>query len=62
MQARVQPKARHEMDMTKGPILKNLIIFAIPLICSNILQLLFNAADTAILGIFVNEDAVGDSF
>lgn len=59
MQARVQPKARHEMDMTKGPILKNLIIFAIPLICSNILQLLFNAADTAILGIFVNEDAVG---
>ncbi|MBQ8427344.1 MAG: MATE family efflux transporter [Clostridia bacterium] len=47
-----------EIDMTKGPILKNLLICAIPLIIMNILQLLFNAADIAIVGIFRGDDAV----
>ena len=48
----------HEVDMTKGPILKKIIICAIPLICTNLLQFLFNATDIAIVGIFVGDNAV----
>lgn len=36
--------------MTNGKILKNIIIFAIPCVISNILQNLYNLADTAIVG------------
>lgn len=43
---------KYEMDMTEGPILKKLIVFALPLMFSNILQLLFNAADIIIVGKF----------
>ncbi len=47
------------MDLTKGPILKSLIIFALPIIGINVLQSLFHAADVAVLGIFSNDNAVG---
>lgn len=36
---------KFEIDMCNGPILKKMLIFAIPLICSSVLQLLFNAVD-----------------
>lgn len=39
------------MDLTVGSIFKKLIIFALPLMATNILQLLFNVADVAVLGI-----------
>ena len=47
-----------EMDMTKGPILKNMILYALPILGVNIVQLLFNAADVTILGIFTTDSAV----
>ena len=47
-----------EMDMTKGPIVKNMIIYALPILGINIVQLLFNAADVTILGIFTSDSAV----
>ncbi len=47
-----------EMDLTNGSIFKKLIIYAIPFIFTNILQILFNAADIAVVGMFVNDDAV----
>lgn len=50
--------AKNERDLTKGPIGKNLIIFAIPLIITNIMQLLFNATDIAVLRFMVDEKAV----
>lgn len=40
------------LDMTKGSILKNLIVFAIPLALTSLLQLLFNAADIIVIGQF----------
>ena len=46
---------RHEMDLTVGPIFKKLIIYSLPLIGVNLLQLLFNAADVMVLGIFAND-------
>jgi len=44
--------ARYEMDMTTGPILPNMIRFAIPLMFSSVLQLLYNAADMVVVGRF----------
>ena len=45
-------KRRHEIDMTSGPLLGKIFAFALPLLTTNILQLLYNAADTVIIGQF----------
>lgn len=47
-----------EIDFTTGPLLKNILIYALPIVGVNILQLLFTAADVAVLGIFTNDHAV----
>ncbi|MBO5412316.1 MAG: MATE family efflux transporter [Clostridia bacterium] len=39
-------------DFTKGRVLKNLILFSIPMAIATLLQVLFNAADVAIVGRF----------
>ncbi len=43
---------RYEIDMTSGPLLGKMLRFAFPVILSNILQLLYNAADSIIVGQF----------
>lgn len=50
--------AKREMDLTSGPIFKKLIIYSVPFIFTNILQILFNIADIAVLGIFCGDNAV----
>ena len=40
------------MDMVHGPLLKNLLVFSLPLIVSYTLQIAFNAADTIVVGKF----------
>lgn len=45
-------KAKRELDMCSGPITSKLLYYAIPLILSGFLQLLFNAADMAVVGQF----------
>lgn len=47
-----------EIDMTKGPIVTNMLRYVIPLICTNLIQFLFNAADMAIVGKFGSEYAM----
>ena len=42
----------HSMDLTKGSVFKQLIIFAIPVLLSNLLQQLYNAADVIVVGRF----------
>ena len=42
----------YEMDMCNGPLFSKLIVFAVPLMLSGILQLLFNAADIIVVGRF----------
>ena len=39
-------------DLTTGPLLQKIILFALPLAASSILQLLFNAADVVVVGRF----------
>ena len=39
----------YSIDMCSGPILPKLLRFTIPLICSSMLQLLFNTADIIVV-------------
>lgn len=43
------------LDMTKGPFLRKILLFAVPIILSGVLQLLFNAADSVIVGTFSSD-------
>ncbi len=45
-------------DMTKGRILPQLTAFAVPLILGNLFQIMYNAADSIIVGQFVGDDAL----
>ena len=46
------------MDMCSGPLLRQLLVFSIPLMFSGILQLLFNAADIIVVGQFTGDQAM----
>lgn len=46
------------MDMCNGPMARNIIRFAIPLMISRLTQLLFNAADIIVVSNFCGEDAL----
>ena len=43
------------VDLIRGPIMKNLLIFMLPIFISYVFQQLYNAADTAIVGHFLGE-------
>lgn len=49
---------KNEIDMTSGPLLGKILLFAIPLIFSSVLQLLFNAADVVVVGRYAGENAL----
>ncbi len=49
---------RYEMDMCSGSVLKKMLLFTLPLMCSSILQLLFNAADVIVVGQFAGDDSL----
>ena len=52
-------------DLTHGPITKTMLLFAVPMILGNLLQQLYNVADTLIVGQFLGPDAlaaVGSSY
>ena len=41
---------RHELDMTQGSIVKNLLIFALPLLVGNLFQQFYNLVDAWVVG------------
>jgi len=51
-------KSNHTMDMCHGPILRKMLIFALPLMASGVLQLLFNAADVIVVGRFAGKESL----
>lgn len=54
-----------EKDLTKGPIMRSMLLFAIPMILGNLLQQCYNIADTLIVGKYLGKNAlaaVGSSF
>lgn len=50
--------AKKHIDMTQGPLFKNIISYTIPIILTGFLQLLFNAADLIIVGQFCGSVSV----
>ncbi len=44
--------------MTSGPILKQLVLFALPLMLGNIFQMLYNTVDSVIVGNYVSKQAL----
>ena len=47
-----------DMDMLHGPLAGKLMLFTLPIALGSMLQQLFNAADTAVVGYFVSKDAL----
>ena len=48
-----------KLSITQGSLWKNILIFSVPLIFSNLLQVLFNMSDIAVVGRFSGPDALG---
>ena len=48
----------YEMNMCEGAVLPKMLKFAVPLMLSSILQLLFNAADVVVVGKFAGDNAL----
>lgn len=48
----------YTIDMCEGSILNKLLLFALPLIASSVLQLFFNAADVVVVGKFAGDHAL----
>lgn len=56
--------SQKKVDMTKGPIMQLVILFALPICLGNVLQQLYNTVDTLVIGNFCNSvslAAVGTS-
>ena len=54
-----------QRSLTQGPITRNMLLFALPLMCGNLLQQMYNIADTWVVGRFIGEGAlaaVGSSY
>ena len=58
MTASKSKKNKYEIDMCNGTIMDKLISFALPLMVSSILQLLFNAVDIIVVGRFTGSQAL----
>ncbi len=54
----VQVKKRNA-DMTNGPLLGKILLFFLPIMATNLLQMLYNAADMMVVGLSNEPDAVG---
>ena len=50
---------RKDVDMTNGPLLLKILVFVLPLILTNLLQMLYNAADMIVVGLSSEPDSVG---
>lgn len=52
-------------DLTKGPVIRSMLLFAVPMILGDLLQQCYNIADTLIVGQFLGRNAlaaVGSAF
>ncbi len=51
-------RAHRKVPMTEGPLFRNTLFFSLPLMFSGFLQLMFNAADTIVVGRFSGQQAL----
>lgn len=50
---------KHQIQMTTGSLWKNILLFSLPLVMSQILEVLFNLSDVAVVGKFADYIALG---
>ena len=50
---------KKEVDLTEGSVFRKILAFALPLVLSNILQALYNAADMVVVGLFAGDLPLG---
>ncbi len=50
--------SKHSMDLTRGSVAKNLLIFTLPILLSNLLQQLYQCADIVVVGNFASDPTV----
>ena len=48
----------YQIDMLNGPLAGKILLFALPLMLSSLLQLMFNAADVVVVGRFAGKEAL----
>ena len=46
-------------SLTEGPLAKQILLVSLPLVLSNLLQVLFNMSDVAVVGRFAGSTALG---
>lgn len=51
-------KQKNSIDMCNGPLFSKMIVFALPLMATGLLQMLYNAADIIVVGKFSGDDAL----
>ena len=54
-----------DRDLTRGPVMRSMLLFALPMVLGNLLQQCYNIADTLIVGRFLGKNAlaaVGSAF
>ncbi len=49
---------KKKIDMTQGPIMSNVLLFALPIVLGNILQYLYTTVDTLVIGRFCDHTAL----
>ena len=54
-----EKKKMHSIEMTSGSLWKNLLLFSLPLMGSQVLEVLFNLSDVAVVGRFADYMALG---
>lgn len=50
-------KSKTSVNLTEGPIIKNILLFAVPLFAGQLLQQFYNMADAWVIGNFADNDA-----
>ena len=52
------PVAEKDVSLTRGSVMRGMLLFAVPIFFSNLFQQLYNAADSLIVGNFIGEEAL----
>ena len=58
MKLKILERSR-DIDMVNGPLLGKVFLFALPLMITNMLQVLYNAADMVVAGLSGVDGAIG---
>ena len=48
-----------EIDFLEGPLTRNILLFTLPVMATGVLQFLYNASDSAVVGWLIGRDALG---